>query len=70
MAHTYEYARPSVTVDIVVVTREPQPRVLLIRRKKEPFAGAWAIPGGFVDPGETLAAAAERELARKPGLRA
>jgi 8-oxo-dGTP diphosphatase len=68
MAHTYEYARPSVTVDIVVVTREAQPRVLLIRRKKEPFAGAWAIPGGFVDPGETLAAAAERELREETGV--
>jgi 8-oxo-dGTP diphosphatase len=68
MAHTYEYARPSVTVDIVVATREAQPRVLLIRRKKEPFAGAWAIPGGFVDPGETLAAAAERELREETGV--
>lgn len=68
MAHTYEYARPSVTVDIVVVTREAQPRVLLIRRKKEPFAGAWAIPGGFVDPGESLAAAAERELREETGV--
>jgi 8-oxo-dGTP diphosphatase len=68
MAHTYEYARPSVTVDIVVVTREPHPRVLLIRRKKEPFAGSWAIPGGFVDPGETLAAAAERELREETGV--
>ena len=68
MSHTYEYARPSVTADVVIVTREASPRVLLIRRKNEPFAGAWAIPGGFVDPGETLAAAAERELREETGV--
>lgn len=68
MAHTYEYARPSVTVDIVIVTREPDPRVLLIRRKKDPFAGTWAVPGGFVDPGETLAIAAARELREETGV--
>jgi 8-oxo-dGTP diphosphatase len=68
MAHTYEYARPSVTVDVVIVTRDPDPRVLLIRRKKDPFAGTWALPGGFVDPGETLAAAAARELREETGV--
>lgn len=60
--YTYEYARPAVTADIAIVTREVEPRVLLIRRKQEPFAGAWALPGGFVDPDENLAAAARREL--------
>jgi 8-oxo-dGTP diphosphatase len=68
MPHTYDYPRPSVTVDVVIVTREASPRVLLIRRKKEPFAGTWAIPGGFVDPGETLVAAAERELREETGV--
>src|SRR5438445_598737 len=60
--YEYDYPRPALTVDIVILTQDDRPTVLLIRRKHDPFAGAWAIPGGFVDPGETLAAAAVREL--------
>jgi 8-oxo-dGTP diphosphatase len=66
----YDYPRPAVTVDVLVVTREEPARVLLIRRKHEPFAGRWALPGGFVDPGETLEAAARRELAEETGVAA
>jgi 8-oxo-dGTP diphosphatase len=66
--YSYDYPRPAVTVDIVVVTKERQPRVLLIRRKHDPFAGRWAIPGGFVDQGETLEVAARRELREETGL--
>jgi 8-oxo-dGTP diphosphatase len=67
---TYEYPRPAVTVDIVIATRERKPRVLLIRRKHEPFAGCWALPGGFVDMDEPLEAAARRELLEETGVRA
>jgi 8-oxo-dGTP diphosphatase len=66
--YTYEYPRPCVTVDVVVLTRERRPRVLLIRRKKEPFAGAWAIPGGFIEMDETLEQSARRELREETGL--
>src|SRR5438132_11667994 len=67
--YCYEYPRPAVTVDVVIVTREKKPRVLLIRRKHEPFAGMWAIPGGFVDMDESLEAAARRELLEETGVR-
>jgi len=67
--YTYDYPRPSVTVDMVIVTREKRPRVLLIRRKHPPFVGMWAIPGGFVEMEETLAAAAGRELFEETCLR-
>ena len=66
----YEYPRPAVTVDIVVVTREPKRRVLLIRRKHEPFTGMWAIPGGFVEMEESLEAAARRELREETSIEA
>jgi 8-oxo-dGTP diphosphatase len=66
--YSYDFPRPAVTVDIVVLTQEKAPRVLLIRRKHAPFAGMWAIPGGFVDMDESLEAAAVRELREETGL--
>jgi 8-oxo-dGTP diphosphatase len=68
--YVYEYPRPAVAVDVVIVTREARPRVLLIRRKHEPFKGCWAIPGGFVDIDEPLDAAARRELFEETSVRA
>jgi 8-oxo-dGTP diphosphatase len=67
--YTYDYPRPAVTVDLVLVTTEARPRVLLIRRRHEPFAGRWALPGGFVDADEPLEAAARRELQEETGVR-
>jgi 8-oxo-dGTP diphosphatase len=66
--YAYEFPRPSVTADIVLITRESRPRVLLIQRKHDPFAGRWALPGGFVNEGEPLVAAAQRELKEETGL--
>src|SRR5260370_15672514 len=67
--YTYDYPRPMVPVEVVIVTGEAKPRVLLIRRRNEPFAGRWAIPGGFVDMDEALEEAARRELREETGIR-
>jgi 8-oxo-dGTP diphosphatase len=65
---SYDYPRPALTVDIAIVTREVRPRVLLIQRKNDPFAGSWALPGGFVEENERLGDAAQRELKEETGI--
>lgn len=67
--YCYDYPRPALTVDLAVFRRaEDRWQVLLIQRKHEPFAGRWALPGGFVDENEPLDQAARRELAEETGL--
>jgi len=65
---TYEYPRPSLTVDALVFTRARPRAALLIQRGHEPFKGCWAIPGGFVEMDEDLEPAARRELEEETGL--
>ncbi len=70
MPHTYQYPRAALTVDCVVFGLDDESlKVLLIRRGLQPFEGKWALPGGFVGVGETLEAAARRELEEETGLK-
>ena len=59
---------PSLTVDCVVF--DSAGRLLLIRRKNDPFKGHYALPGGFVDIGETVETAARRELKEETAVTA
>ncbi|MFO8057805.1 MAG: NUDIX hydrolase [bacterium] len=63
------YQKPSVACDVVIVSyRENELSVLLIERKKDPYQGYWALPGGFVEIHESLEAAAAREVEEETGV--
>ncbi len=60
-----QYRNPTPTVDIIL---QRQSKVLMIRRKKDPFMGQLALPGGFVNEGETAEAAVKREAMEETSL--
>jgi ADP-ribose pyrophosphatase YjhB (NUDIX family) len=63
-------ARPAhVTLAVVLQVRDGRLQVLLWQRAREPFLGAWALPGGYLDPGETLEQSIRRHLAVKVDVR-
>ncbi|MBO4488494.1 MAG: NUDIX hydrolase [Bacteroidales bacterium] len=67
--YEYDYWRPAVTVDNVVLNFDgTHLRMLLIRRKNEPYKDQWAFPGGFLDEDESLEEAAQRELKEETGV--
>jgi 8-oxo-dGTP diphosphatase len=68
------FRQPALTVDGAVLVRQPRHggkvrfSLLLVERGHEPFAGQWALPGGFVDYDEDLEAAVHREIQEETGL--
>lgn len=62
-----KFSKPAVTVDALVVRES---KVLLIKRKNDPFKDMWALPGGFVDYGESTEEAVARELLEETSLNA
>jgi ADP-ribose pyrophosphatase YjhB (NUDIX family) len=60
------YMDPKVAVGTII--RTPDERVVLVRRAIEPGYGLWVFPGGYVDRGEVLMAAAIREAREESGL--
>ena len=64
---TQSSSRPRLTVDIIITRPGHTRRVILIKRRNPPHG--WAIPGGFVEAGETVELAAVREAEEETGLR-
>jgi len=67
--HTYDFARPALSVDLVVLHGDRAAReILLVRRGGAPFVGSLALPGGFVEEFEPPELAAARELREETGV--
>lgn len=68
-SYNYQYPRPAVTTDCVVFGFDGKEiKVLLVERGSEPFKGCLALPGGFLEPNETLEECAKRELLEETGV--
>ncbi len=66
--YCYDFPKPSVTTDCIVIRKSDAPEILLIKRKHDPYEGLWALPGGFVEIDEDLEPGAIRELEEETGI--
>jgi 8-oxo-dGTP diphosphatase len=67
--YVYEWPRPMVTTDAAVFSfARGKAWLLLVKRKRDPYRGCWAIPGGFIEMDEELEDAVARELREETGL--
>lgn len=68
-AESSKAAPDHVALAVVLQVRERRLQALLWQRGREPYAGAWALPGGYLEPGETLERSIRRHLAAKVDVR-
>ncbi len=66
MGRLLRFREPRVTADAAILRRG---QVVLVRRRNPPFQGRFALPGGFLEPGETVEQAARREAREETSLR-
>jgi 8-oxo-dGTP diphosphatase len=64
--HAWSRRNPLLTVDVIIEMEDMPGSIVLVSRRNEPLG--WALPGGFVDYGETVEAAASREAGEETGL--
>ena len=62
----YDYPRPCVASDCLIINEFNE--ILLIQRKRPPYEGCWALPGGFLEMDETTEQCAARELKEETGV--
>ncbi len=63
-----EYSKQSIKTSVVACIVDAAQRVLLTRRAIAPFRGQWVMPGGKIDPGESILAALHREVREEVGI--
>ena len=69
LPYKYQYPHPAVAADCLVFGYNGNSlKILLIRRKNDPYKGYWAVPGGFSNMDETIDETAKRELREETGL--